>query len=124
MIGRIDIAGVHTELDEDLVKYARKKIGKLDRFMSRHVKDSAHAAIKLKESKAKDKKKCTCEVIMMLPGEKFVVTETTMNMYAAIDIVEAKLKNRLKKYKEQKDSPRAGSKDRKVRKIFGKILSR
>ena len=52
------------------------------------------------ETKIKNKKQCTCEVIMFLPHEEFVTKETTMNIFAAVDIVEAKLKNHLKKYKE------------------------
>jgi ribosome-associated translation inhibitor RaiA len=75
MIERITINGVHTVVDEDLNKYVTKKIGKLDTFMSRHSRESAHVEIKLKEAKAKDKKQATCEV-------------------------EAKLRNQLKKYKQ------------------------
>ena len=37
---------------------------------------------------------------MHLPHEEFATKETTMNIFAAIDIVEAKLKNHLRKYKE------------------------
>ena len=38
---------------------------------------------------------------MHLPHETISVHETTINLYAAIDIVEAKLKHQLQKYKEQ-----------------------
>jgi ribosomal subunit interface protein len=100
MIERITINGVHTVVDEDLNKYVTKKIGKLDTFMSRHSRESAHVEIKLKEAKAKDKKQATCEVIMHLPHEVLATKETTLNMYAAVDIVEAKLRNQLKKYKQ------------------------
>jgi ribosomal subunit interface protein len=100
MIERITINGVHTVVDEDLNKYVTKKIGKLDTFMSRHSRESAHVEIKLKEAKAKDKKQATCEVIMHLPHEVLATKETTLNMYAAVDILEAKLRNQLKKYKQ------------------------
>lgn len=105
MIGKLEISGVHAEVDEKLYKYVVKKIGKLDTYMSRHARESAHAEVKLKDAKAKDKKHYTCEVILHLPHEVLTVKESTMNMYAAIDIVEAKLKNQLKRYKDT-HSPR------------------
>jgi hypothetical protein len=35
MIEKLETIGVHMELDEDLEKYARKKIGLLDRYAPR-----------------------------------------------------------------------------------------
>ncbi|MDQ5971874.1 MAG: putative sigma-54 modulation protein [Patescibacteria group bacterium] len=104
MIQKIEINGVHFQVDEDLEKYTKRKIGHLDKYMSKHAKVSAHAEVKLKESKAKDKKQCQCEVILHLPKETLMVKETTINMYAAVDIVEAKLKNQIKKYKDTQES--------------------
>ena len=101
MIQKLEINGIHTKVDEDLNKYVTKKIGKLDRYLSRHARVSAHAEVKLKENKIKAKKEYTCEVILFLPHGSITTKESTMNMYAAVDIVEAKLKNQLKKYKEK-----------------------
>lgn len=100
MIEKLEIGGVHTKLDEDIKKYARKKIGKLDQYMGRHARKSAHAEVKLIEEKIKTRKQCTCEVILHLPKDTITVRETTLNMFAAVDIVETKLKNLLKKYKD------------------------
>ncbi len=100
MIQKLEISGVHLEVDEDLRKYATRKIGRLDLFMPLKVRPSAHAEVKLKAAKAKNKNERTCEVILHLPHDTITVKETTINMYAAIDVVEAKLKNQLKKYKE------------------------
>ncbi len=104
MIEKLEINPVHTKVDDDLRKYVNKKIGRLDQYLSRHSRQSAHAEVKLKESNAKDKKQFTCEVILHLPHDVISTKETTINMYAAVDIVEAKLKNQLKKYKEKHDS--------------------
>src|SRR5471030_492202 len=100
MIQRLEINGIHITIDDDLRKYVLKKIGKLDQYMSRHVRQSAHAEVKLKEAMQKTRKQATCEVVLYLPHEVIMTKETTLNMYASIDIVEEKLKNQLKKYKE------------------------
>lgn len=105
MIQKLEINGIHMEVDTDLKKYVAKKIGRLDQYMSRHARVSAHAEVKLKEAKAKDKKQATCEVVLYLPHEAITTKETTVNMYAAVDIVETKLKNQLKKYKEKHEKP-------------------
>ena len=105
MIEKLTINGVHTKVDDDLNKYVTKKIGKLDTFMSRHSRVSAHAEVRLIEAKAKDKKQATCEVIIHMPHEVLATKETTLNMYAAVDIVEAKLRNQLKKYKQTHITP-------------------
>lgn len=101
MIENIDITGVHMQVNDDLRKYTIKKIGKLDQYVGKHARKSMRVEVKLKESKIKTKKERTCEVIMHLPGDKITTRETTLNMFAAVDIVEAKLKNQLKKYKEK-----------------------
>ena len=101
MLAKFEIVGVHTTVDENLRKYVTKKIGRLDRYIPRHQRVSAHAVVELKESKAKDNNKYTCAVTLHLPHEKINVTETTVNMFAAVDIIETKLKHLIKKYKEQ-----------------------
>ncbi|MES2971528.1 MAG: ribosome-associated translation inhibitor RaiA [Patescibacteria group bacterium] len=106
MIKKLKISGIHMKVDPKLKAYATKKIGKLDHYASRHVRDSMHAEVTLKEELLKTKKSCICEVVMHLPNDTITTKEATINMYAAIDIVEAKLKNQLKKYKELHGQPR------------------
>jgi putative sigma-54 modulation protein len=106
MIQKLEINGVHAVLTDDLKKYITKKIGKLDRYMPRHARESAHAEIFVKEVMLKAKKENICEVVMHLPGSTLMTKESTINMFAAVDIVEAKLKNQLKKYKDQHNSKR------------------
>ncbi len=106
MIQKLEISGVHTSVDEKLRKYVTKKIGRLDKYLSRHSRASAHAEVKLKESKSKDKNRYACEVIMYVPQEVIRAEECTVNLYAAIDIVEEKLKNQLKKHKAMHANPK------------------
>jgi len=105
MIKRLEISGVHMHVDPKLFAYTTKKIGRLDRFVSRHARDSLHVEVLLKEEKLKARKNNVCEVIIHLPSATINTKESTVNMFAAIDIVEAKLKNQLKKYKETHGSP-------------------
>jgi len=103
---KTEINGVHADLDAKIKKYVTTKINKIEKYLPRHARESAHAEVFLKERKIKAKKECTCEVVLHLPKDTIRIEETTMNMYAAVDIVEAKLKNQLKKYKETHSSLR------------------
>jgi len=121
MINKLEVAGIHTDATKDIQKYAKKKISKLDAYMPRHARKSAHAEVRLKESKAKDKKQCSAEVVLHVPGEVISAKETTVNMYAAIDIVEEKLKAQLRKYKSQ-STAKSGRNEIKIRTFLGKIV--
>ena len=43
---------------------------------------------------------------MHLPKETLTAKESTINMFAAIDIVEAKMSNQIKKYKQTHTDPK------------------
>jgi putative sigma-54 modulation protein len=99
MISKIDTSGINLELGDDIKKYIARKIGRLDKYMPRHARQSAHAEAKLRETNNRLGNKYECEVILHLPGGQIQAKEATLNMFAAVDIVEAKLKNQLVKYK-------------------------
>jgi ribosomal subunit interface protein len=104
MLQKFEIQGVHTTVNEPLRKYVNRKIGGLDRYLSKHDRESAHGEVILRESKSKSTDHCLCEAILHLPNQTLVAKERAMNMFAAIDIVEAKLKQQIKKYKEKHES--------------------
>jgi ribosomal subunit interface protein len=99
MIARIDKSGINLELDEDVVKYIDRKIGRLDRYIPRAARSSVRAVVTIRETTNQAGNKYECEVILRLPGETITAKESTMNKFAAVDIVEAKLRNQLHKYK-------------------------
>lgn len=101
MLQRLEIRAIHVNIDDNLRKYVTKKIGKLDKYLSRHNRESAHAEVQLKETNARDSK-CMCDVTLHLPHETINVRESTLNMYAAIDIVEAKLKQQNQRHKDSR----------------------
>ncbi len=103
MINRLEINFVHAPVDENLRKYVTKKIGSLDRYIPRSAAASAHAEVLLKEGKAgktNDARNCCAEVTLHLPHDTINISETSINMFTAIDIAELKLKHQIKKYKE------------------------
>lgn len=100
MVQKFEIQGVHATVDDKLRAYVTKKLGGLDRYMSRHSRPSAHLQVHLKENKKKDNAHCSCEVKLHLPHQDIVIKESALNMYAAVDIIETKLKQHLQKYKE------------------------
>jgi putative sigma-54 modulation protein len=106
MIKKLDIDGVHMSVGDDLRKYVNKKIGKLEKYVPKSARASLHVEIKLKEGKSKTKDERTCEAIVRLPQEVITVSETTINIFAAVDIVEEKLKHLLHKYKELHGDPK------------------
>lgn len=118
MIQKIEIIGVHLEVDEKITKYINKKLGKLDKYLPKKSKDSAHLEVMLKDNK-KNVNHSICEVVLFLPKSKIVVSENTINIFAAIDIVEEKLKIQIKKYKEEHETSRRTAKilKNKIKKI-------
>ena len=99
MIDHVDITGIRYEVTEDLKKYITKKASKLDKFAPRHARKMMHVDVKLTELKTKSDRN-QCEFIVHLPDQQITAKESTINMFAAIDIVETKIKNQLKKYKD------------------------
>lgn len=125
MISNIAIASGSATLTPDLEKYINKKVGKLDRHINKKQRESVRADVKLNESTTvKTDKKCTCEVILHVPGARLTAKESTVNMFAAIDIVEAKLQNQLRRYKEKHSRSSDKHKNREARRSLGKLFRR
>jgi len=100
MIDHLTITGVKVELDEATKKYVAKKIGRLDRYLPKHARKSVTADIKLKEVNRDHGNKYEAEVILSVPDKVLTAKDSTVNILAAVDIVEAKLVDQLRKYKE------------------------
>lgn len=101
MITAIDITGVKYDLNDTTKKYVLKKIGRLDRYLPKHMRGSAVSAdVRLKQVNRDHGNKYEVEVTLTVPNKTLAATDSTVNMLAAVDIVEAKLATQLKKYKE------------------------
>jgi len=114
---RLQIDGIHFEVEADIEAYAVEKIGKLDHLLSRYARRTAHAEVKLKGGPGRGKRQFTCEVVIHLPGEIVTSNQSGETMMAAVDTAENKLKNQLKKYKDKHTTRRR----RRVRRFFGRL---
>lgn len=100
MITSIKISGIAYEVDDNLKKYVNKRIGRLDRYLPRHARKTALADVRLKQINQSHGNKYEAEVIIDIPGKKVITAkDSTGSIYAAVDIVEAKIKSQLSDYK-------------------------
>ena len=100
MIASIDIAGVKYSVNDATKKYVMKKVARLDRYLPPHARKSVTADVKLKQVNKDHGNKYEAEVIITVPEKKITAKDSTVNMMAAIDIVEAKLITQLRRYKQ------------------------
>jgi putative sigma-54 modulation protein len=107
---KIDLGGRGFDIDDKIRSYVTEKIGGLDKYVPRSQREVAHATVALEnDASGREDNRYVCDVILTVPGARLVAREGTVNMYAAIDIVEAKLQSQLVKYKEKHaEAPRRG----------------
>lgn len=101
MIKNIKLTGIKVELDEKTKKYVNKKIGGVDRYLPRHATKSVSAEVTIRQSNKGQGNKYETEVIIHVPEHKLVAKDSTVNILASIDIVEAKIIAQARKYREQ-----------------------
>ena len=102
---KIEITGDNYEIDSQITAYVNKKLNKLKKKMSKHQKEAVHAIVRLKEHGSDPSSKYEAEIILRLPPkEELIAKEATMNMFAAVDIAEAKIATQFAKYKDKYDS--------------------
>ena len=101
MIASIDITGIKYNVDEKTLKYVTEKVGKLDRYLPSHARKTMTADVKLKHVNRDHANKNEPQLIVHVPDKVLTAKDSTFNMMAAVDIVEAKLIAQIRKYKEK-----------------------
>lgn len=101
MINQISITGIKYDIDDTTKRYVIKKISKLDRYLPRHARKTASAEVILREVNRAHGNKYEAEVIMHIPNKLVTAKDSTVNILAALDIVEAKLAAQLHTYKNE-----------------------
>lgn len=100
MIDKIDLSGKNYEISESFKKYVEKRIGKLDRYLPRGNKKDLIAKVVISEVDHPHGNKYEISVAMEIPGGKVIAAEDECsNVFAGIDIIEAKLKGQIRRFK-------------------------
>ncbi len=120
---KVEITAIHFKATDKLEKYVTRKFGRLERYLPRSMRGEVRIEVKLKQPKGKGQKQCGCEAIMHLPNERLQAEETTVNSFAAVDIVERKLKSQLDRYKSVHLTTHAGKSGR-MRRILLRLRAR
>lgn len=95
----IKVTGVAEVADETAKKYAEKRVAQLFKYLPRHARETAMGEVKLEQVNHDHGNKYEAEIILKVPNKTMMAKDSTSNILAAIDIVEAKIKAQLKTYK-------------------------
>ena len=100
MIEKIDINGNDYKVEESFKKYVEKRIGKLDRYLPRGSKKDVHAKVLVSEIGKGKTEKYEISVAMEIPGGKVIAArDECTNVFAGVDLVEAKLTGQIRRFK-------------------------
>ena len=100
MIEKIEISGSNYKPTDSFRKYAEKRIGKLDRYLPKGSKKDVVAKVVVKEIDQAHGNKYEISAAMEIPGGKVIAArDETSNVFAGIDIVEAKLMGQIRRFK-------------------------
>ena len=98
---KLHISTKDFDLTEKVTAYIERKIGRLDKYLPKNMKDIEGRVILELDPSGREDNKFICEDMLEVPGRNLEAREATLNMFAAIDIVEAKLKAQARKLKEK-----------------------
>lgn len=100
MIEKIEISGKNYKISESFQKYAKKRIGKLDRYLPRGSKKDIIVKILVSEINHPHNNKYNISTTIEITGGKvFTAKDDCSNVFAGIDIIEAKLKGQISRFK-------------------------
>lgn len=93
------------EVNEELEAYMERKLGKLDKYFPRKHQPTGMSIELTRDERVEPDKRYHISVTITAPQHPMHAETATMNPHSAVDIIEAKLKEQIRKYKE-KHSPR------------------
>ena len=97
----IQLVGRKYEIDKELKKYVKRKLGTLDKYLPRAHKAIGMSVDIFRDPSGKEDNRYKVTVKLEVPGQDIIAETATINPHSAIDIVEQKLKLQIKKYKEK-----------------------
>ena len=100
MIEKIDITSNGYKIEEPLRKYAHKRLAKLDRYLPRGYKKDVSVKVVIGEIGKNKGEKYEISVAMDIPGGKVLTAkDQCSNIFAGMDLIEAKLLGQIRRYK-------------------------
>ena len=114
MIDKIEVSGNGYKVDEAFKKYTEKRLGKLDKYLPRGSKKDVVAKVIVTEIGKGKGDKYEISAAMEIPGGKVLAArDECSNVFAGVDLVEAKLAGQIRRYKLETQPHR-----RKIKNIF------
>lgn len=103
MIENIEISGVKYKVEETFQKYATKRLGGLDKFLPKKNRKDLVMRVVVKQVNRAHGNKYEISVALDVPGGKVMTAkDEASNVFAGVDILEAKLKGQVRKFKAEK----------------------
>ena len=100
MIEKIEINGNGYKIEEAFRKYTEKRLGKLDRYLPRGSKKDVVAKVVVTEIGKSKGEKYEISAAMDIPGGKVIAAkDECTNVFAGVDLLEAKLTGQIRRYK-------------------------
>lgn len=100
MIEKIEMSGNDYKIEEPLKKYVEKRIGKLDRYLPRGSKKDVVVKVVVSGVGKNKSEKFEISVAMDIPGGKVIAArDECTNVFAGVDLIEAKLLGQIRRYK-------------------------
>ena len=100
MIEKIEINGKDYKVEEPLKKYTLKRLGKLDRYLPRGFKKDVVVKVIISSIGKAKSEKYEIAAAMEIPGGKVIAAkDECSNVFAGVDLLEAKLTGQIRRYK-------------------------
>lgn len=100
MIEKIEMSGNGYKIDEPFKKYVEKRLGKLDRYLPRGAKKDVVMKVSVVEVGKNRSGKYDISATMETTGGKVLTAkDECTNVFAGVDLVEAKLTGQIRRYK-------------------------
>ncbi len=116
---KINLNGRKFEIDKELKKYVEHKLGRLDKYLPRTHKATGMRVEIFRDPSGREDNRYKVTAVLEVPGPDIVAETATINPHSAVDIVEAKLKDQIRRYKD-KHKP----KHTRVKDMWGKLRSK
>lgn len=100
MIEKIEVNGRDYKAEEPLRKYVVKRLGKLDKYLPRGSKKDVVVKVIVSSIGKSKGEKYEIAAAMEIPGGKVIAAkDECSNVFAGVDLLEAKLTGQIRRYK-------------------------